>query len=42
MDAAPDSFAEEDDEEQGIDQQDVLYRMDPIPGFFLAVTLVPP
>src|SRR5690349_502102 len=27
MDAAPDSFAEKDDEEQGIDQQDVLYRV---------------
>src|SRR3954464_464727 len=27
MDAAPDSVAEEDNEEQGIDQQDVLYRM---------------
>src|SRR5690349_5103031 len=36
MDAAPDGFAEEDDEEQGIDQQDVLYGM----VFFLAaVTL---
>src|SRR5690349_11991087 len=27
MDTAPDSVAEEDDEEQGIDQQDVLYGM---------------
>src|SRR5690349_20818984 len=36
MDTAPDSVAEEDDEEQGIDQQDVLYGM----VFFLAtVTL---
>src|SRR5690349_2838930 len=36
MDATPDGVAEEDDEEQGIDQQDVLYSM----VFFLAaVTL---
>ena len=36
MDTAPDGFAEEEDDEQGIDQQDVLYRM----VFFLAtVTL---
>src|SRR5690349_11258324 len=36
MEAAPDGVAEEDDEEQGIDQQDVLYGM----VFFLAaVTL---
>src|SRR5689334_2655682 len=27
MEAAPGSFAEEEDEEQGIDQQDVLYGM---------------
>src|SRR5689334_15692133 len=27
MEAAPDSVAEEEDDEQGIDQQDVLYRM---------------
>ena len=27
MDTAPDGFAEEEDDEQGIDQQDVLYRV---------------
>src|SRR3954469_10646307 len=27
MDAAPDGFAEEEDDEQGIDQKDILYRM---------------
>src|SRR5690348_5928886 len=27
MDTAPDGFAEEEDDEQGIDQQDVLYGM---------------
>ena len=27
MDAAPDGVAEEQDDEPGIDQQDVLYRM---------------
>src|SRR5690242_661202 len=27
MDAAPDGFAEEEDDEHGIDQQDVLYRV---------------
>jgi hypothetical protein len=26
MDATPDGFAEEQDEERGIDQQDILYR----------------
>jgi hypothetical protein len=36
MEAAPDSVAEEDDEEQGIDQQDVLYGM---VLFLAAVTL---
>jgi len=27
MDAAPDGFAEEEDDEQGIDQKDILYGM---------------
>jgi hypothetical protein len=36
MEAAPDSVAEEDDEEQGIDQKDVLYGM---VLFLAAVTL---
>src|SRR5690242_21275298 len=36
MDAAPDSFAEKEDDERGIDQQDVLYR---VVLFLAAVTL---
>jgi hypothetical protein len=27
MEAAPDGFAEEEDDQQGIDQKDILYRM---------------
>src|SRR5690242_8241986 len=36
MDAAPDSIAEEEDDEQSIDQKDILYR---VVLFLAAVTL---